>query len=524
IAAALAGDGLAQARGRIAAAAREGRGFTAEFSFADGEAAVDCELTVAPLGDGRALVVARYGGFDRSLREALVDSRKRYKDFVEISSEFVWETAADGRFAFVSPQGALGWTADQLVGRMAESFLLADEGPRTSWARSPFRAEQPVADAEIWFRRADGAMACLSTSARPLYEADGRWTGARGVCRDVSALRERDSRLARAHTREKMFGYIVRAMREEAEPAKMLALAAEAVARALAARGVEIHRIGAGGPLRVACHGESSPLGAAGPIAACLRRPGVVGIAGDGAHQIAVATRWRDGTNGAVMAWRDAVLGAFDEEERALAAEAAGHIGLALEQIAAHEQLQALSSTDSLTGLLNRRSFMAELSRRFERTAGGNGGGALVYCDLDNFKQVNDTHGHERGDKALCELARLLKVSTRGEDLVARLGGDEFALWLEGTDEAAAGARAGFLLDRARVLVPYSGGVDCPLGISLGIAVAVPGSGETMDELMARADVAMYASKKKGKGRATLADPPEPSRPATAAGQGAPPS
>ena len=109
-----------------------------------------------------------------------------------------------------------------------------------------------------------------------------------------------------------------------------------------------------------------------------------------------MATRYRGAANGAMLAWRDGALGPFDEDDRRLAADAAAHLALALQQVAAHEQLMELSSTDSLTGLLNRRSFMAALERRFERASAGHGGGALVYCDLDNFKQVNDTHGHER--------------------------------------------------------------------------------------------------------------------------------
>ncbi len=509
VAAALGDGRLAAACRRLVAAARRQRGIAEEVSFADGSAAVNCELVGVPLGHGRLLVAARYGAFDRNLREALVDSRRRFKDLVEVSSDFAWETGPEGTFVYVSPQGALGWSADQLVGQPPEIYLSSDQrgsGPNL------FQARRALQQAEIWFRRADGGMALLSASVRPLFDDSGRWIGARGVCRDVSEARARDAELVRAHTRERLFGYIARAMREEIEPSKMLAAAAEAVARALSARGVEIHRIGLDGPSRAALAGEASSLPGSGAIAACLGRENVVAVNGEGVQQIAVATRYRGAANGAMLAWRDGALGPFDEDERRLAADTAAHLALALQQVAAHEQLMELSSTDSLTGLLNRRSFMAALERRFERASAGHGGGALVYCDLDNFKQVNDTHGHERGDEALRALARILKSSTRGEDLVARLGGDEFALWLEGTDEAASRARAAHLLDRARELVSYSGGPEHPLGISLGVAVAIPGAGESLDQIMARADIAMYASKKQGKGRCTVADAPAASR------------
>lgn len=513
LARAIATEAFGDLRRAIAVAARDGRSLACTAQIASGGTAPSVELTVVPLGQGRALVLTRQGRYDRNLREALVDSRRRYKDLVEIAGDFAWETGPDGAFVYVSPAGALGWSAEQLLGRTPEMFLVGDAASMPLDGEDgfgPFRARRALQNAETWFRRADGSVACLAASVRPLYDADGRWAGARGLCRDISDARKRDEMLARAHARERLFGHIVRTMREEAEPGRMLAAAAGAVARALTAGGLGIYRMTGGGPQAVIAHGDGAPAAAAGAIAASLRRPGAVCAESADAALIAVATRYRDAVNGVLVAWRDPLLGAFSEDERALAVEAAGHLALALEQVAAHDRLEELSSTDALTGLLNRRSFMDGLARRFERTATGNGGGALVYCDLDNFKQVNDTHGHERGDAALRELAAILTGSTRGEDLVARLGGDEFALWLEGTDETAARARALHLLDRARALLPYSGAPDRPLGLSLGIAVTRPGSGETLAALMARADGAMYDAKREGKGRCSVALPPDP--------------
>ena len=513
---ALTAGTLETARHEIQAAARDDNGYTGHLAFEDGETLVECDISVVPLGAGRALVLARYGALDRSLREALVDSRRRYKDLVEISSDFAWETGPDGTFVFVSPRGALGWIADQLVGRPAVDFIHREadsdaDAAAGDAAWNPFTATRPLHDTEFSFRRADGTIARLRAAVQPLHDSEGRAAGARGICRDVTEESARDAALARAHVRERLFGYIVRAMREEVEPAKMLSAAAAALARALTARGSEIHRVGPDGPVLAAGFGAASPLSVQGCVAAALRRAGVVSVTGDGATLLAVAARYRGGVNGVLSVWRDAALGPFLEDERRLAADAAEHLALALEQVAAHEQLETLSSTDPLTGLLNRRRFMAEVVRRFERAARspvqGGAGGALVYCDLDNFKQVNDTHGHERGDAAIREMAQILKNATRGEDLVARLGGDEFALWLEGTDAATAAARADVLLERGHALRAYSGGPDHPLGMSLGVAVLQPGGGESLDQLMARADGAMYASKRRGKGQVTLATP-----------------
>lgn len=506
---ALAGGALGETYLAIQAAARDCFPHDGRVTLKDADGAVDCDIAVVPLGGARVLVLGRVAAFERNLRDALVDSRRRYKDLVEISSDFTWETGPDGRFVFVSPQGALGWAADQLVGRDPYEFLAArdrdEREPETDAEAGPFAARRPLQDAQLWFRRADDSLACLSASVRPLYDDAGVWIGARGVCRDVTEARERDAMLARAHVRERLFGYILRAMREELDPASLLGAAASAIARALTARGTEIHRIAAPGPVKAASFGDAPPVAPSGCVAACLRRPGAVAVPGETANLLAVSTRYQGGVNGALLIWRDAALGPFAEDERALAIDAAEHLALAIEQIAAHEKLQEMSSTDALTGLLNRRSFMSELGRRHERAVLARGAGALVYCDLDNFKQVNDTHGHERGDAALREVAAILKSSTRGEDLIARLGGDEFALWLEGTDAATAERRAATLLARAGGLKVFSGGPAHPLGFSLGVALA--GAGETLEQFMARADGAMYASKKRGKGQCTIAPP-----------------
>ncbi len=513
---ALLSGALPDARQAICRAARDGVGVSGRAMIDAEGSAVTCDFDVIPLGRRRALVMARHGALESNLRDALVDSRRRYKDLVEVSSDFAWEIGADGTFVFVSPGGALGWRADELLGRPPEAFVGTVEevagDDDEDLPGNPFRARHATTDAEVWFRRADSTLACLSASARPLYDDQGEWIGARGICRDVSENRERDSLLARAHARERLFGYIVRTMRDEVEPANMLAAAANAIARAVTARGTEIYRIGPDGVTRAAGCGPEAPQASSGCIGASLNRPGLVAVTGDGMSAMAVATRYQGEANGVLFLWRDGNLGPFADDERELVVEAAEHLAIAIEQIAAHDRLKELSATDAMTGLLNRRSFLVDLARRFERAAQGGRRGALVYCDLDNFKQVNDTHGHERGDAAICKAAAILRGATRGEDLVARLGGDEFALWLEGTDADAISMRAEDLLARAKELVEFSGSNDAPLGMSLGIALVEPASAESLEQLMARADGAMYASKKSGKGQCTIAPPPEDRR------------
>jgi diguanylate cyclase (GGDEF)-like protein len=129
----------------------------------------------------------------------------------------------------------------------------------------------------------------------------------------------------------------------------------------------------------------------------------------------------------------------------------------------------------------------------------------LVYCDLDNFKLVNDVHGHAKGDEALRHVADILRNNSRSTDLVARLGGDEFAVWLDNAGEQAAAGRAQVFLTAARSLRVYSGSPSKPLTLSIGMAVYDSASRETINDFMSRADQAMYSVKRDGKGHYAMA-------------------
>lgn len=452
------------------------------------------ELTVLPSAEGAAVILAKDVTLESNLRSALVESRQRYKDLVDISTDFAWEVGSDGRFAFVSGRGALGYAAEQLVGRRPEEFI-ADEpgvgGPM------PFGADQPVADAEVWMRRAAGGLACLRVSASPLLGADGRCLGARGVWQDVTRQRESETALARANNREGLLSYIVHIIRDVVDPADMLTAAAEAVGRALGGCGCRIFRQRGGQFVPVAGFGEVAEDAS---ILAQSGRGDVWDGEAAGWRGLASVSRYRRDVNGAIIVWRKADAAGWGEDERYLLASVADQIGIANEQIANHESILALSRTDALTGLFNRRAFFEELSRRFARLARDGKTAALIYVDLDNFKEVNDHRGHGQGDEALLAVRDILIRHTRPSDLLARLGGDEFALWLEGADDDIAQRRCREILGAAEKLRTFSGHAARPLGMSLGVAVHRPDRPESLSDLVQRADEAMYAVKRDGKG------------------------
>ncbi len=176
-----------------------------------------------------------------------------------------------------------------------------------------------------------------------------------------------------------------------------------------------------------------------------------------------------------------------------------GHVQDISERRHHDEQLRHLADHDGLTGLLNRRSFQAELERHVVQAERYGTTGALMVLDLDHFKYVNDTLGHKAGDELIVAVADLLRTRLRKTDVIARLGGDEFAVLLpRGTREqanAAAEAVLSALRERQGDL-PTLGRFK--LTASVGVATLEDPT-LTADELMVNADLAMYDAKEEGR-------------------------
>jgi diguanylate cyclase (GGDEF)-like protein len=158
------------------------------------------------------------------------------------------------------------------------------------------------------------------------------------------------------------------------------------------------------------------------------------------------------------------------------------------------QQLGRLSREDSLTGLANRRSWDETLEREFERARRQQTRLAVLLCDLDRLKDINDRFGHATGDRALKAAADVLRERVRAGDLAARLGGDEFAVLCPETDIAAASALGEDLRTRLSALHP-AGGLESRVTVSIGIACREPGDASAT-ELVLRADDRLYRAKR----------------------------
>jgi len=482
------------------------------------------EWAGVPLADGGFLLLGRDDTLERQLRHTLTESRRRYKDLVEVSSDFAWETGPDGTFVFVTHKGALGYDTDSLIGLDPRRLALDEWGDLPL----PFDTHRPVDQSELWLKGADGTPACVVASALPLFGSQGEWLGARGVCRDVTDQVLRSAELARVRNRERLLAHIVHTLRDQLDAAAALIVASTETARALSADGCRIYRAGdgagpdggltGGGLMLVAEFGVPLSDEESEALQPLLDRmaatDGTVVDQLGGFQLIGERTEHRQALNGAVLVWRGDDAEPWDEEDRHLLSGVADHIGIAHAHLAYQERLRRLSERDGLTSLFNRRTFFERLEETLSRNDSGRS--ALLYVDLDNFKAVNDLHGHQQGDTVLKAVGTLLSTGVRPGDLPGRLGGDEFVLWLGRADESQARRVAERLLAGMAGLGHLSASPEKPLGLSIGIAVHVPGRGETVRELTDRADAAMYAAKKTGKGHYALAPSHRPAPSANA--------
>jgi diguanylate cyclase (GGDEF)-like protein len=185
----------------------------------------------------------------------------------------------------------------------------------------------------------------------------------------------------------------------------------------------------------------------------------------------------------------------------------AEQVSLAIANLELRDQLRNQAIRDQLTGLYNRRFLEDALVRETGRAARSGEPVAAAILDVDHFKRINDTHGHEAGDAVLRGLGKILRETTRKTDIVGRFGGEEFLLLLPGANLEVAQARAEEVLDAVRAMqVAIPGGATLDnVTASIGLAVMPLHVGKG-DALVAAADAALYQAKGQGRNRVMVSD------------------
>ena len=180
------------------------------------------------------------------------------------------------------------------------------------------------------------------------------------------------------------------------------------------------------------------------------------------------------------------------------------------DQVAVEQQLEHRARTDELTQLLNRKEVLSRIQTLSGQSRRTGHELAVLFCDIDRFKEINDSHGHAAGDEVLRAMAERLRHTLRtSDDLAARMGGDELLVVLHGVQDLPNAAEiAEKLRAAAAEPVPIPGG---HVHVTLSIGVTLADKGESTDTLVARADTAMYRAKQGGRNRVITFDGAEPS-------------
>jgi diguanylate cyclase (GGDEF)-like protein/PAS domain S-box-containing protein len=473
--------------------------------------ALTYDVTALPVKHGAegtlgVLLLARNVSLEGNLVEALVSSRALYRDLADCSGDFVWEVDATAKFSFVSPQGVVGYLPQALNGASPAGIAL--DPHEASHLVAFFAAREPVTEAEVWIRGEDGNAACLVASVRPIFNERGEWSGARGVARDVTADRRRTRELQEQRDDDALISAIARAIQQEMQPHDMLQAASRVLVTSFQAAAAWIVPLRSDGTQVTDAARHIDPTMATAlpdPDFQYLMETAIPSDQQAQAYQI-----WREGPFLCLLTHHWDVMNGFvvllDTTGRAEAmlAHAADHLSNAIEHARQLRELDRLSRTDELTGLFNRRAFVAGVTQNLDAHDARNSPGSLMFIDMDNFKAVNDTYGHPAGDALLVALASLMTDAAAdmpgSNPLVARLGGDEFAFWMAGKSDAE-GALAGLTAERlvrGFDFVAADYGKDAVPGLSIGIAIAR--SDDTLPELMTRADQTLYEVKRLGKG------------------------
>jgi diguanylate cyclase (GGDEF)-like protein len=435
------------------------------------------------------------------LRDALVDSRRRWQRLVGLAADMAFETDAGGRFVLMIPDMVLGWPAASLIGQPSE-LLIGDDCPGTLF--SPFRPAMDVRRHRAWLRCFDGSLAMMTVSATPLYDSQGTVVGARGIGIDMTDSDAQTAQIAGRLRRGEVIDHILSRVGQENGADAMMDAALWALIHALGAEGSAVIGSPSEGAAIAVLHECGPGASAALPAAARLvvRETAEPGHATtlDGRFVLAIGCRTRFGANAGLVVWRNGEARPWDAEDTLLAGSAVSIVRMILEYEAVARDMAYQARTDPLTGLLNRRAFMEEVRRQIIRLDREREAGTLMFVDLDAFKAVNDRLGHAAGDQVLIHVADLLRNLVRPFDLITRLGGDEFAVWLSGADHMTAAERADHLCKTAPVQLQASLPEPFPdLAVSIGIATREAGSRESIEDLTRRADMAMYEVKRGGR-------------------------
>ena len=461
----------------------------------------------------------------KEAEEILRESEARFRSLTRVSSDWYWEQDADYRFVDMTTEidRKTGVSALAHIGKRRWD-LAAPNMSEADWTahRAIVEAHQSFHDLELCRYAEDGSERWVSISGEPIVDAEGSFKGYRGIGKDITARKREESLLALEHavarglaeadTVKAGLKEVIRAICETEdwecgrllkvdEPAGVLRFI-ESWSKPGAAieRFIESKRDAVYGP----------GVGLAG----CAWQSGEAAWVSDinqDDHSMRVALTLETGMRGAfhfpvksgektigVLAFNSHKVRAPDPRLLQAVRVIGSQIGQFVQRKEAEDRIQYLATHDGLTGLPNRVMFSQLLNLAIPNARRYNRNFAVLFIDLDHFKIVNDTLGHEAGDKLLQEIAARFTGCLRASDVVARLGGDEFVVLLPEVGEAEQVAAAARKILSVAIKPVVILGQECRVTASIGICM-YPANAQDEQSLMKNADAAMYVAKEEGK-------------------------
>ena len=430
-----------------------------------------------------------------------------WRGLIALTAHFVFETDLWGRFVHVSAKPGLAWSQRALLGQSAAALMAGspDVGGTDGDGINPFRPASPQRGVRAWIRRGDGGVICLSFTAAPVVDSDGRILGARGFAIDLAEGGPRIARVAADARRADVLDNVLRDVGREVLAPRMIAAGLETLVRSMGARGAAIVVVPPDAPLFVA-HRAGDDADHVPPIPSIqaydLPAAATRSLTADNRPLLTTGCAPRFGDPAVLLIWRQPDAPGWDGDDQRLIGSAANIIRMVFEHEGIRRDLASRARHDPLTGLLNRVAFLEDIERHIIRLEQEAAPGTLLIAGLDYLGMVNQRLGHEAGDRVLTQAAGLMRQSLRPTDLVGRLEGDQFGIWMSGADRLTAAERADALRERAHDAFAALLGAEGPkVGLSIGIASRRPGTDEDLDGLVARTSQAFEAAKRGGRGQ-----------------------
>jgi len=425
----------------------------------------------------------------RLAEQALRSSEAKFRGLFESIAEGVYQSRRDGRLLSVNPAfvSILGYsTAEELYSLPSVALLYWNPADRAEFMRR-VESEGEIRNAEFHMRTKDGQQVVILENARAVHDSGGRITGYEGTIANITERKRAEQAVfaekERAQVTLQSIGDAVISTDAEGRIEYINPVAESLTAWSLAeARGRPI-----GDVLNLVNEITREPI--ENPLVCALGR-GEMGPSAD--HSVLITRAGQE------VAIQESAAPICDRQGRVIGAVIVFHDVTKERRLKRALSYQA--SHDALTGLINRREFDNRLHAAVQSAQRGEGAYALLYIDLDQFKVVNDTCGHQAGDRLLRDVTGLLQGRVRASDTIARLGGDEFGVLLEGcTPEQSARIADGV----RQAIKDYRfiwGATTLTVGASVGV-VQIGADTESVAAIMSAADIACYAAKDEGRNR-----------------------